>query len=201
MGNKDMFRTAVLGGYQKEDVLDYVRSLENENETIRVLTKKENSEIKAQLEREKAAGEELRKTLAAMQEEIQLLEEEKRKLEQKCGQMEKYISIFAAAMDGREAVTGQPQRSEADANTETEAEEVKVQTGLEAEAETEEAKMETEVQAVLPEMEQEQRQEQEQEQERKEDAPAASAYERKAQESLQEAREKIGELLKSLEAV
>ncbi len=190
MGNKDMFRTAVLGGYQKEDVLDYVRSLENENETIRVLTKKENSEIKAQLEREKAAGEELRKTLAAMQEEIQLLEEEKRKLEQKCGQMERYISIFAAAMDGREAVTGQPQRSEA--------EEVKVQTGLEAEAETEEAKRETEVQeAALPEMEQEQRQEQE----RKEDAPAASAYERKAQESLQEAREKIGELLKSLEAV
>ena len=59
---------------------------------------------------------------------------------------------------------------------------------------------ETEVQeAALPEMEQEQRQEQEQE--RKENAPAASAYERKAQESLQEAREKIGELLKSLEAV
>ena len=72
MGNKDMFRTAVLGGYQKEDVLDYVRSLENENETIRVLTKKENSEIKAQLEREKTAGEEMRKTLAALQEKIRL---------------------------------------------------------------------------------------------------------------------------------
>ena len=37
--------------------------LENEKETIRVLTKKESSGIKAQLEKEKAAGEELREAL------------------------------------------------------------------------------------------------------------------------------------------
>ena len=56
MGKKDIFRTAVLGGYQKEDVMDYIRSLENEKETIRVLTKKESSGIKAQLEKENATG-------------------------------------------------------------------------------------------------------------------------------------------------
>ena len=46
MEEKDIFRTAVFGGYQKDDVTDYIRSLENENETIRILANKEKSDLK-----------------------------------------------------------------------------------------------------------------------------------------------------------
>ena len=77
MSKKDMFRTTVFGGYQKEDVMDYIRSLENENETIRILNKKESSGIKAQLEKEIAAGNELREALAKLKEENRRLEAEK----------------------------------------------------------------------------------------------------------------------------
>lgn len=77
MSKKDIFRTTVFGGYQKEDVMDYIRSLENENETIRILNKKENSGIKAQLEKEIAAGNELREALARLKEENSRLEAEK----------------------------------------------------------------------------------------------------------------------------
>ena len=80
MSKKDMFRTTVFGGYQKEDVMDYIRSLENENETIRILNKKESSGIKAQLEKEIAAGNELREALAKLKEENRRLEAEKEEM-------------------------------------------------------------------------------------------------------------------------
>ena len=76
MERKDIFRTAVFGGYQKEDVADYIRSLENENETIRILTNKEKSDLKIQLEKEKATSEELKNSLAALQNKIAQLEQQ-----------------------------------------------------------------------------------------------------------------------------
>ena len=45
MANKDIFRTTVFGGYQKEDVMDYVRSLENEKETVKILASKEKQSL------------------------------------------------------------------------------------------------------------------------------------------------------------
>ena len=77
MAKDDIFRKAMFGGYQKEDVMEYIHSLENENETIRILTKKENSSIKAELEKERTAGAELREALASLKKENKLLEEEK----------------------------------------------------------------------------------------------------------------------------
>lgn len=74
MEDKDIFRTAIFGGYQKEDVTDYIRSLENENETIRILANKEKSELRIQLEKEKARSEELKHSLASLQDRIAALE-------------------------------------------------------------------------------------------------------------------------------
>ena len=74
MEEKDIFRTAVFGGYQKDDVTDYIRSLENENETIRILANKEKSDLKTQLEKEKAVSEELKTSLAALHDRLSDLE-------------------------------------------------------------------------------------------------------------------------------
>lgn len=75
LDEKDLFRTAVFGGYQKEDVTDYIRSLENENETIRILSNREKNDLRTQLEQEKALAEELKTSLAALHEQIALLEQ------------------------------------------------------------------------------------------------------------------------------
>lgn len=76
MEDKDIFRTALFGGYQKEDVTDYIRSLENENEAIRILANKEKSDLKVQLEKEKAASEGLKASLEALHDKISRLEKE-----------------------------------------------------------------------------------------------------------------------------
>lgn len=77
MEEKDIFRTAVFGGYQKDDVTDYIRSLENENETIRILANKEKSDLKTQLEKEKAVSEELKASLAALHNRLSDLEKDR----------------------------------------------------------------------------------------------------------------------------
>ena len=87
MEDKDIFRTAIFGGYQKEDVTDYIRSLENENETIRILANKEKSELRTQLEKEKARSEELKHSLASLQDRIAALEKEG-KLRESAGEPE-----------------------------------------------------------------------------------------------------------------
>lgn len=80
MANKDIFRTTVFGGYQKEDVMDYVRSLENEKETVKILASKENAGIKAELEQEKKANGELKNALLSCKEQLGRLEAECRRL-------------------------------------------------------------------------------------------------------------------------
>ena len=87
MEDKDIFRTAIFGGYQKEDVTDYIRSLENENETIRILANKEKSELRSQLEKEKARSEALKHSLASLQDRIAALEKEG-KLRESAGEPE-----------------------------------------------------------------------------------------------------------------
>ena len=78
MEEKDIFRTAVFGGYQKDDVTDYIRSLENENETIRILANKEKNDLKTQLEKEKAVSEELKTSLAALHDKLSDLEKSRK---------------------------------------------------------------------------------------------------------------------------
>lgn len=79
MANKDIFRTTVFGGYQKEDVMDYVRSLENEKETVKILASKENAGIKTELEQEKKANEDLKNALLSCKEQLGRLEAERKK--------------------------------------------------------------------------------------------------------------------------
>ena len=81
MEDKNMFRTVVFGGYQKEEVMDYIRSLENENETIRILANKEKNELKLQLEKEKAVRGELKNSLNALKDKMAQLEEQEHQAE------------------------------------------------------------------------------------------------------------------------
>ena len=85
MANKDIFRTTVFGGYQKEDVMDYVRSLENEKETVKILASKENAGIKTELEQEKKANEDLKNALLSCKEQLGRLEAERKKNKRRAG--------------------------------------------------------------------------------------------------------------------
>lgn len=79
MEEQDLFRTAIFGGYQKDDVSNYVDSLQNENRVLRILSDKEKKELKDQLEKAEALNEELNCSLAVLQEKIDRLEMEARK--------------------------------------------------------------------------------------------------------------------------
>ena len=45
MADNRLFRTALFGGYNKEDVEEYIKTLEHEIESIKVLHQKEKSEL------------------------------------------------------------------------------------------------------------------------------------------------------------
>ena len=59
MAKKTLFRAALFGGYNKEDVHEYIQTLENEIEAVKVLNQKEKNELQRQLDesREKKAEE------------------------------------------------------------------------------------------------------------------------------------------------
>lgn len=76
MGKNEVFRTKMFGGYQKEEVMDYVRSLENEKETVKILSNKENVTIKAALEKQKEENDKLKNAFLEEKNKILRLEEE-----------------------------------------------------------------------------------------------------------------------------
>ena len=77
MADNRLFRTALFGGYNKEDVEEYIKTLEHEIESIKVLHQKEKSELqkKAQ-EAAETTGEEEEE----LQIEIRIAREETEKL-------------------------------------------------------------------------------------------------------------------------
>ncbi len=51
MARNDLFRIAIFGGYNKEDVQEYIKSLENEIETVKLLHQREKDDLLRQLEK------------------------------------------------------------------------------------------------------------------------------------------------------
>ena len=52
MARYDMLRVSLLGGYNKNDVHDYIQSLENEIESIKVMYQQEQNALQAELDRQ-----------------------------------------------------------------------------------------------------------------------------------------------------
>ena len=77
MAKNDLFRVALFGGFNKEDVQEYMKTLENEIEAIKVLHQKEKNELLRKIEEGKTA--------AAESEELEALKGE---LEKKASEAE-----------------------------------------------------------------------------------------------------------------
>ena len=64
MAEENIFSTVLFGGYSKDEVSEYVRKLEGEKETIRLLSSRKNKELAAQAKEAERQSEELRTSLA-----------------------------------------------------------------------------------------------------------------------------------------
>lgn len=111
MEKNDIFRVAMFGGYNKEDVQEYIKTLENEIETIKLLHIKEKEDLIRRLESgegEDASVEEkekLRKELDASREELSTLKQE---LTQKNEQIHEFLRADEkAASEKKEESTGE----------------------------------------------------------------------------------------------
>ncbi|HIW82765.1 MAG TPA: hypothetical protein H9873_00345 [Candidatus Dorea gallistercoris] len=83
-GSDKMFRTAMFGGYNREDVEEYVRTVEHEIDSIKVLHQKEKAELLSRLEESEAKADYSEQILNAEKErEGKVREEEKAKEEPK----------------------------------------------------------------------------------------------------------------------
>lgn len=67
MQKNGMFRLAMFGGYNKEDVNNYIQTMENDMETVKLKSKKENTELKVELQKVRGDKEELEKKLEQYQ--------------------------------------------------------------------------------------------------------------------------------------
>ncbi|MGN0360518.1 MAG: hypothetical protein ACI4EM_07265 [Hominisplanchenecus sp.] len=91
MAKNEMFRVALFGGYNKTDVQEYIQTLENEIESIKVLHQREKNQLLRQIdqngsaEEKSAEVEELRMALTKKEEELRKTQE---KLEQQEVQMQ-----------------------------------------------------------------------------------------------------------------
>lgn len=83
MAKNDLFRVALFGGFNKEDVQEYMKTLENEIEAIKVLHQKEKNELLRKIEEGKTA--------AAESEELEALKGE---LEKKASEAESLRSAI-----------------------------------------------------------------------------------------------------------
>ena len=109
MAKKTLFRAALFGGYNKEDVHEYIQTLENEIEAVKVLNQKEKNDLLRQLEESKEkqeestdAKEELQRTKeksAGLEEELRRKEEESAGLEQELQKMKEEAAIFQEELE------------------------------------------------------------------------------------------------------
>ncbi len=70
MARNGMFRSALIGGFNKDDVYEYVQTLENEIEAVKALHQKEKNELLQKLEAEDEKCQESEETLSKLQEAI-----------------------------------------------------------------------------------------------------------------------------------
>lgn len=70
MGRNGMFRSALIGGFNKNDVYEYVQTLENEIEAVKALHQKEKNELLQRLDAEDEKCRESEETLSKLQEAL-----------------------------------------------------------------------------------------------------------------------------------
>ncbi|MDO4294521.1 MAG: hypothetical protein Q4C65_15050, partial [Eubacteriales bacterium] len=101
MEKKELFRTTVFGGYQRDDVMEYIRSLEEEKEAEIKLAERESVECRAALEQEnllrQKLSEQLEETLGkneALRRENEASAGENSRLQQLVEETEKQLAAL-----------------------------------------------------------------------------------------------------------
>lgn len=93
MAKKTLFRAALFGGYNKEDVHEYIQTLENEIEAVKVLNQKEKNELQRQLDESWEQKAEEEEQLPRLKEELEhsrnRLREQEAELNRKLEEIEK----------------------------------------------------------------------------------------------------------------
>ena len=89
MGNKELFKTVLFGGFQKEEVWNYMQEVEAEIEGGRQVAERAQQEYAQQLEEENLMRQKLSQQLSDEQERTEKLEEEKNAMESERGTLQK----------------------------------------------------------------------------------------------------------------
>ena len=82
MGNKELFKTVLFGGFQKEEVWNYMQEVEAEIEGGRQVAERAQQEYAQQMEEENLMRQKLSQQLSDEQERTEKLEEEKKIIRQ-----------------------------------------------------------------------------------------------------------------------
>ena len=80
MGNKELFKTVLFGGFKKEEVWNYMQEVEAEIEGGRQVAERAQQEYAQQLEEENLMRQKLSQQLSDEQERTEKLEEENKRL-------------------------------------------------------------------------------------------------------------------------
>ena len=88
MGNKELFKTVLFGGFQKEEVWNYMQEVEAEIEGGRQVAERAQQEYAQQLEEENLMRQKLSQQLSDEQERTEKLEEEKTAMESELGALQ-----------------------------------------------------------------------------------------------------------------
>ena len=88
MGNKELFKTVLFGGFQKEEVWNYMQEVEAEIEGGRQVAERAQQEYAQQLEEENLMRQKLSQQLSDEQERTEKLEEEKNAIESELGTLQ-----------------------------------------------------------------------------------------------------------------
>lgn len=88
MGNKELFKTVLFGGFQKEEVWNYMQEVEAEIEGGRQVAERAQQEYAQQLEEENLMRQKLSQQLSDEQERTAKLEEEKTAMESELGALQ-----------------------------------------------------------------------------------------------------------------
>ena len=91
MPKNEMFRVALFGGYNKEDVMEYIRSLENDIESIKVLHQKEKNDLIRSMEQKTETEQVDEGELSRLKSELEQMEEELRQKDSELERMEEEL--------------------------------------------------------------------------------------------------------------
>lgn len=150
MGNKELFKTVLFGGFQKEEVWNYMQEVEAEIEGGRQVAERAQQEYAQQLEEENLMRQKLSQQLSDEQERTEKLEEEKNAMESELGTLQAEAESLRAEKAGQQAEMEalQKAKDELQARTEVlEAEKEKALSELKS-LRTEKVKLETEAEKL-----------------------------------------------------